>query len=397
MEQHQDAFDYAALIFRCLNGEATNAERQQLQEWLDKDPRHQTLYASFLDPAQLTAGIAFQESIDIEADWEAVLARSHQPNSRQRPVWPGRIAVWTAAAAAVVAGVVLLYPYRHISSHDNRIVADQTHTFHNDVLPGSNQAVLQLANGQTVHLGGYDHEAIREADGTTIYQHKDGLVYDHQRGQPTAGIYNILSTARAGQYQLTLEDGTKVWLNAASSLKFPVHFTGNERKVELTGEGYFEVAANDRQPFKVMVNGVEVLVLGTRFNIGAYNDAVNTTLISGAVKVCLPDKRSWQLSPGQEAHIQQEQVFISYADTEKAIAWKEGIFYFKNDDLRDIMEQVARWYDLELNFEGPLPTKKISGNISRQAKLSQVLEMLNYVSGAHFNIQGKKVSISLSK
>ncbi|QJB32474.1 FecR domain-containing protein [Chitinophaga oryzae] len=392
MDQHQDTFDLAALIGRCLRGEATSAEQEQLQQWLAADPRHEALYRSLQDPEQVAAGIAFQETIDVGADWEAVQARATAAPSARRPVWM-KVAAWSAAAAAVITGIVLLYP-QSATVTDARIIADQSHTFHNDVLPGSNQAVLQLGNGKTVTLGSQAGNTITEADGTTIRRDSGSLVYADAGDSAPTGLYNTLTT-RAGQYQLTLEDGTKVWLNAASSLTFPVHFSGAERKVTLTGEGYFEVAANTRQPFKVTVNQVDVLVLGTQFNIGAYGPAVKTTLVSGTVKVQLPGQRSWQLSPGQQASVQQAQVSITNADTEKAIAWKEGIFYFKDDDFRDIMEQVARWYDLELEFKGPLPAKKISGNISRQARLSQVLEMLNYVSGAHFDVRGRTVSVGL--
>lgn len=390
MDQHQDTFDLAALIGRCLRGEATSAEQARLQQWLAADPRHEALYRSLREPEQVAAAIAFQETIDVSADWEAVQARMTPAPAGRRPVWL-KVAAWSAAAAAVITGMVLLYP-RQAAVTDTRIVADQSHTFHNDVLPGSNQAVLQLGNGKTVTLGSQAGNTITEADGTTIRRGNGSLVYADAGDSAAAGLYNTLTT-RAGQYQLTLEDGTKVWLNAASSLTFPVHFNGAERKVTLTGEGYFEVAANARQPFKVTVNQVDVLVLGTQFNIGAYGPAVKTTLVSGAVKVQLPGQRSWQLSPGQQASVQQTQVVITPADTEKAIAWKEGIFYFKDDDFRDIMEQVARWYDLELEFKGPLPAKKISGNISRQARLSQVLEMLNYVSGAHFDVRGRTVTV----
>jgi ferric-dicitrate binding protein FerR (iron transport regulator) len=393
MDQHQDTFDHAALILRCLRGEATSAEQQQLQTWLAADARHEALYRALQDPEQLAAGIAFQETIDVQADWKAVQARAAAPPPTRKPVWI-KLAAWTAAAAALVTGIIWLYS-RTDGPVDGRIVADQSHTFRNDVLPGGNQAVLQLGNGKTVTLGSQGGNAITEADGTTIRRGHGSLVYTDAGDSSAANLYNTLTTSKGGQYQLTLEDGTRVWLNAASSLTFPVHFNGAERKVTLTGEGYFEVAANARQPFKVSANGVDVLVLGTQFNIGAYDHTVRTTLVSGAVKVQLPGKRSWQLAPGQQARVRQEQVSITYADTEKAIAWKEGIFYFKDDDLRDIMEQVARWYDLELEFKGPLPSGKISGNISRQARLSQVLEMLNYVSGARFDIRGRKVSVGL--
>lgn len=395
MEENPGSFKYADLMFKCLREQATPAEQQELQSWLDADVRHQELFASLKDPDNLREAMTFQDQIDIAADWEAVVARA-TPVTKSRSITWRSMTTW-AAAAALLGGIVIVYKWQAPGANDPHIVADNSNTFKNDVLPGSNNATLQLGNGKTVALGDKPSGTIKEADGTTIDQQTGELVYNKADNGNTTTLFNTLSTARAGQYQLTLEDGTKVWLNAASSLKFPVHFSGKERRVELTGEGYFEVAANTTQPFKVMVQGMEVLVLGTHFNIGAYGNVVKTTLVSGAVKVQLPDKRSWQLSPGQQANVQQHQVNITFADTEKAIAWKEGIFFFKDDDFKGIMEQVARWYDLDIEYDGAFPVKRISGNISRQAHLSQVLEMLNFVSGAHFSINGKKVIVTMLK
>lgn len=382
-------------MLKSLREVATPAEQQELQAWLDADVRHQELFDSFKDPDTLREAIAFQDGIDIAADWESVQARATPVAGNKRVAWRN-MATW-AAAAAMLGGIVIVYKWRIPEEKDRKIIADQTRTFKNDVLPGSSNATLQLGNGKTVQLGDQPSGAIKEADGTTIDQQTGELVYNKSDNSHATTLFNTLSTARAGQYQLTLEDGTKVWLNAASSLRFPVHFSNKERRVELTGEGYFEVAANTAKPFKVMVRGIEVLVLGTHFNIGAYGNAVKTTLVSGAVKIQLNDKRAWQLSPGQQASVQEDQVNIAYADTEKATAWKEGIFFFKDDDFKGIMEQVARWYDLDIAYDGPPPVKRISGNISRQARLSQVLEMLNFVSGANFSINGKKVTVSMLK
>jgi ferric-dicitrate binding protein FerR (iron transport regulator) len=395
MEENHESFKYADLMFKCLREQATPAEQQELQSWLDADVRHQELFASLKDPDTLREAMVFQDQIDIAADWEAVVARAAPVTKSRRVAWRS-MATWTAAAV-LLGGMVIIYKWPTPGANDPHIIADNSHTFKNDVLPGGNNATLQLGNGKTVALGDKPSGVIKEADGTTIDQQTGELVYNKTDNGNATTLFNTLSTARAGQYQLTLEDGTKVWLNAASSLKFPVHFSGKERRVELTGEGYFEVAANTTQPFKVMVQGMEVLVLGTHFNIGAYGNAVKTTLVSGAVKIQLPDKRSWQLSPGQQANVQQQQVNITFADTEKAIAWKEGIFFFKDDDFKGILEQVARWYDLDIEYDGPVPVKRISGNISRQAHLSQVLEMLNFVSGANFSINGKKVIVTMLK
>ncbi|MET3879256.1 FecR domain-containing protein [Chitinophaga sp. OAE865] len=395
MEQNQDLYKYADLILKYLREQASAAEQQELEAWLDKDVRHRQLLESLQHREALRDAIAFHDTIDVDADWQAVMARA-------TPVVPGKKVAWRRitkwiAAAAVLTGVIVGHKWYTPLPRPAKKMAVTSPPVKNDILPGSSNATLRLGNGQTVHLGNQQQETIKEADGTTIAQQPGGLVYSKTNESPATALFNTLSTAKAGQYQLTLEDGTRVWLNAASSLKFPVHFSKGERRVELTGEGYFEVAASQDKPFKVMVQNMEVLVLGTHFNIGAYSKAVKTTLITGAVKIQVKDKRAWQLLPGQQADVQDNQVRISNADTEKAIAWKEGIFFFKDDDFREIMEQVARWYDLDIRYTGPLPVKRISGNISRQARLSQVLEMLNFVSGAHFRVNGREVTVSMTE
>ncbi len=395
MEQDQDLYKYAGLILKYLREQASAAERQELEAWLDKDVRRRQLLESLEHRETLRDAMAFHDTIDVDADWQAVMARATPAVPGKKVDWR-RIVAWTAAAA-VLTGAVMVYKWYTPLPKPAKMMAAASQPIKNDILPGSNNATLQLGNGQTVHLGSQPEGAIKEADGTTIAQQPGGLVYNKTNESPATALFNTLSTAKAGQYQLTLEDGTRVWLNAASSLRFPVHFSNGERRVELTGEGYFEVATSPDKPFTVMVQHMEVLVLGTHFNVGAYSKVVKTTLITGAVKIRVKDKRAWQLAPGQQADVQDNQVHITAADTEKAIAWKEGIFFFRDDDFREIMDQVARWYDLDIRYTGPLPAKRISGNISRQAKLSQVLEMLNFVSGAHFRVNGREVTVSMTE
>lgn len=392
MEQEKDVQHYAALIFKQLNGEITLAEQQELDSWLEADVRHRSLLESLYNKDMVSKEIAFFEGIDVEADWQAVAARTRFKPAARVIAWR-RMARWSVAAA-LLAGIVLLYRWQQREDMAPGIVASNTVKFKNDVLPGSNKAVLQLANGQTVNLNDNSTTPITEEDGTKIAQQTGQLVYNNGAAGKDSqeDLFNTLSTPRAGQYQLTLPDGTKVWLNASSSIRFPLRFSGKERLVELTGEGYFEVAKNTAMPFRVMVNGMEVAVLGTHFNIIAYNGVTKTTLTEGAVKIKLADKRTWQLVPGQQAVVKKDAVQVAFTDVEKAIAWKEGVFYFKEDDFEDIMEQIARWYDLDIQIKGKIPGKRISGNINREARLSQVLEMLNFVSGATFSIDGKKVT-----
>ncbi len=392
MEQEKDAQYYAALIFKQLKGAITAEEQQELDSWLEEDIRNQELLASLHNKEVISKEIAFFDGIDVAADWEAVAARTRFKPAARVVAWK-RIARWSVAAA-LLAGIVLLYRWQQGSKEVTpEMVVSGTAKFKNDVLPGSNKAVLQLANGQTMSLNDSSTNPITEEDGTKIAQQTGQLVYNNGAADKDGEemLCNTLATPRAGQYQLTLPDGTKVWLNASSAIRFPLRFSSKERLVELTGEGYFEVAKNSA-PFRVMVNGMEVAVLGTHFNITAYNGVTKTTLTEGAVKIRLADKRSWQLAPGQQAVVKQDAVQVAYADVEKAIAWKEGVFYFKDDDFEDIMEQIARWYDLDIQIKGKIPGKRISGNINREARLSQVLEMLNFVSGATFSIDGKKVT-----
>ena len=208
-----------------------------------------------------------------------------------------------------------------------------------------------------------------------------------------AVAYNTLTTPRGGQYHLTLSDGTSVWLNAASSIKYPIAFTGNERRVEITGEVYFEVEHNAAKPFRVICNGQTVEDLGTHFNINAYNDenAVKTTLLEGSVNVSAAGKNK-MLKPGEQAQLQHGNIRIADVDVNKVAAWKNGLFQFNDDNIRDIMRQLGRWYDVDIKYEGNLPDWEFSGAIPRNANLSQVLDILSFVK-VHFRIDGKTIVV----
>ena len=212
-------------------------------------------------------------------------------------------------------------------------------------------------------------------------------------------LYNTISTPRGGQYQLILADGTKVWLNSSSSLRFPSNFTGDERKVTLTGEGYFEVAKNAAMPFKVEVAGKEeVKVLGTHFNINAYEDEsnINTTLLEGKVEVTsFANKFSNILSPGQQAKLNTAgQIKINnQVDVEQVVAWKNGVFQFGDEmDIYSVMKQISRWYDLEVTYKGNV-SGDIGGSISRNVTVSKVLNMLEIASELKFEVNGRKVLV----
>lgn len=386
MENKFNDLRYADLIWKKIKNEISNEEQAELTAWLQADVQHQEAFEQLMARKNVRAAMEFQESIDTQADWESVLARA----DTGRAMRPYRKVLLAGLAAAVLGGVVLVgYNWNRITE-EKKITAEVKKL--PVIRPASNTATLTLGNGKEVKLGSQPG-VIQETDGTDINQQNGALQYHKGATNSEELIYNLLTTPKAGQYQLTLEDGTRVWLNAASSLRFPVHFGKGEREVELTGEGYFDVAQDPSKPFKVKVREVEVQVLGTGFNIGAYENEVKTTLVSGAVKVALNGNHSWRLKPGQEARVSNTGVNIGKADIEKITAWKDGVFFFRDDDFRDIMNEVARWYDVSIRYEGNVPVKRITGNISRQAGLPQVLEMLSFVSGARFKINGRVIDV----
>jgi ferric-dicitrate binding protein FerR (iron transport regulator) len=276
--------------------------------------------------------------------------------------------------------------------------------------------MLTLADGRTITLDDVQN-GILTKEGNTAVSKKDGIVMYHSPAgdaQPAAIIsYNTLTTPRGGQYQLVLPDGSKVWLNAASSIKYPTAFTGNERKVEVTGEGYFEVAKNASMPFHVQVNNMDVEVLGTHFNINGYSDepSIRTTLLEGSVKV-----RQWSmvngqlktenealLKPGEQAALagthsplttHHSPLTIDHSpNTEEVMAWKNGLFQFQDASIESIMRQVARWYDVQIEYKGKINNEFI-GKIPRHVPVSSVLNILESTGWVHFTIVGKKIIVA---
>jgi len=293
------------------------------------------------------------------------------------------------AAAAVVIGLLATSAYYLFNKPAKSQSPDGT-TASVDVLPGKEGAMLTLSDGRQVLLDSLGNGLIA-VQGTAEVKLQDGqLVYNKNGNAGEAAIaFNTMSTPRGRQFQLLLPDGTKVWLNAASSLTYPTAFTGHERKVEITGEAYFEVAKNARMPFKVKINDhTEVEVLGTHFNVNAYGDeeAIKTTLLEGKVKVIatqsgIPNPKFEILHPGQQATIstksnQSTQIRVQTADVNEAVAWKNGAFSFTNADLPAVMRQLARWYNIEVEYKGDIPSGTFSGEIGRSLTLDQVLKGL---------------------
>ncbi len=307
--------------------------------------------------------------------------------------------IWLPAAALILLmlSAVIYFTYKNQTAKTaDPVIAATDGRYKNDVLPGSTKAILTLADGRTIKLDSTDSGTIT-GDGGMVMEYKNGqLVYDHNTIPPNAVLYNQVNTYNGGQYVITLSDGTKAWLNAASSLRFPAVFMGNERNVEITGEVYFEVAKNEMAPFTVsMGNNEQVQVLGTRFNIHLYPESAtrNITLLEGVVKINAGSKVV-QLQPGQQARIStnHEMDVVNNVNLEAVMAWKNGYFLL-NADIKEIMLQVKRWYNVEVIYKGNMPSEELRGKIARNEPLSKLLQILELTGLVRFTIEGRVVTV----
>lgn len=308
--------------------------------------------------------------------------------------WMRYAAAVIILALASVAAVLLVNRSNHQNIADNSSNKKELPTV---ITPGGNRAVLTLANGQQVILDSASDGSIALQGNTSIIKLQDGQLAYQQSGEPVsepAGI-NIITTPRGGQYQVKLPDGSRVWLNAASSLRFPASFTGRSRNVDVSGEAYFEIAPNATMPFTVRANGVEVQVLGTSFNINAYSDeaSINTTLLEGGVQV-KAGTQVQRLVKGQQASVSPTGAIklVQHANLDQVVSWKNGFFNFKDADIPAVMRQLARWYDLEVVYEGRIPTRQFQGKMQRDLPLKDVLALLEEAE-VHVKMQGKKIIV----
>lgn len=359
-----------------------------------------------------TTGQCTEHEKALLESWYLTLAKDQDPPSAentsqaQKTLWdavrPSTITkrfhyryLSTAATILLVAAI----SYYFLSSRQyTPVIAENVNTSARaaatDVMPGGNRATLTLSDGSTINLNAAQMGKLAEQGGTAINKTGQGqLAYGNAaNGTHAKPLINTITTPKGGQFQLVLPDGTKVWLNAASSLKFPTVFSGESREVELTGEAYFEVAPNKSRPFLVSSRGTVIEVLGTHFNVMAYDDEIFTaTLLEGSVKV-KHGMAERVIIPGQEARV-ENLIKVGNADGENAIAWKNGLTVFNNSSIESIMRQISRWYDLDITYNGAITQRLFTGKIPRSAPLSQVLKILE-LSDIHFKIEKKQLIIT---
>ncbi len=395
MNNYNNRAELLKMVQKYLSAKAAPEEIKFLESYYDFFDRDENV----LD--HMPTAEKEQLGQQIEAGILERIAQAEQ--TKVRPLWSPFTRVAAAAVLLIglsIGGYLALHKRAQPQIAENKV---------HDIAPGSNKAVLTLANGKAIILTGAKNGLLAQQGNTAVNKTADGQVVYSKSGtgkpqseipNPTSEIeYNTMTTPRGGQYHLTLADGTNVWLNAASSIKYPTSFPGAERRVEITGEAYFEVAHNAAKPFRVFSKGQTVEVLGTHFNISAYDDEPNTktTLLEGSVRITA-DAQKAILKPGQQSQTGRAAgsiKIIENADTDQAIAWKNGYFQFDAESLGDIMRKAARWYDVDVvytnkNLEGQL----FSGTVSRFKNVSQLLKKLELTGAVHFKIEGQKIIVN---
>lgn len=297
-----------------------------------------------------------------------------------------------AAAVLLIIGSSVFYYAKQSRKVVSTDVAQKQEA--SNILPGGNRATLTLANGTTIVLDEMADGKLAKIGNTNITKTSGGEITYTLNGSARDVVSNTLSTPEGGEFKLALPDGTRVWLNAGSSITYPSAFTGDRRRVSITGEAYFEVAKNAKMPFYVKASQQEIVVLGTHFNIKAYSDEndITTTLLEGSVRVnptIAPGTDvpgSAILKPGEQAVVKNSAIKVSTVDTEQAVAWKNGYFHFEETDITEVMRQLSRWYNVDVLYEGKIDKEKFFGKIKRTYSLAEVLSVLQ-TGDLHFKIR----------
>lgn len=399
----KDRKQFQDLLNRYRNNQCTKHEIHWLQTYIqsgvDQEWIEQEIGSKLLEPVPS----AFLQKTEVKEELKEVYKRitlQKKPVTITRDLYSSWL--FKAAAGIILISAIGLYTYfAHSGKEPSSLLAEQHH-----VQPGGNKATLTLADGRTIDLSAgkagivINNEDIKYNDGTSLSKIIPSKVSD-------ASTQLTLTTPKGGQYQIILPDSTKVWLNAASSLKYPTSFTGKERRVILNGEAYFEVASvlnkssGKKLPFIVVSGTQEVEVLGTHFNINAYEDeqATRTTLVEGRVRVTSLLKESSVLSPNQQSVIARNSnlIQVNSVNPESAIAWKNGDFVFRDQNVATAMRQIARWYNVAVDYDDAPLTLKLGGTISRANPLSTVLRAMEATGKIKFNLKGNKLIVKSTK
>ena len=380
------------LVKKYLHDTATKEETEKLFQW----------YRSEMNADSHWDLDAFEDEEDLKL---FILSKIDVPDliEKKAPVYRKFYYLAAAASLAIFMAIGLYFfnnnNQTYVSPTSVKKVVKQKAI---DIQPGTNKAILTLSNGKKIILDDSQNEVVINDGAIKVHKNAKGIIEytlnrlgkeQNEKTEVQTG-YNTIQTPIGGKFQLTLADGSKVWLNSASSLRFPVYFSGDNRTVELKGEAYFEVAKSQNKKFTVRSGNQTVEVLGTHFNINAYSDepVITTTLIVGAIRVVELNTQKFQiLKPGEQSKVHND-IKIQKKDTQADIAWKDGYFYFENSSIETVMRQLGRWYGITARYESVLPQQHFEGAISTNLTLLEVLEILQK-SNVHFSLEGKEVVV----
>ncbi|MDB4918960.1 FecR family protein [Mucilaginibacter sp.] len=380
---------YLELAKKWLDNTITSVEQAEFAAWYNADQDR---------PVNIPSAFAESEEVLRERILDKINRDIKKNDKRFKIIIP----TWLRVAAGLLlfaGGFTCYYEHTH-SPVKHPALARQKPQLKNDASPGGNKAILTLSNGTKINLNDVKNGVLASQGKTILKKDKDGrIIYEapQNKAKDSSSIYNTVTIPKGGQFQIVLSDGSKVWLNSASSITFPTTFSKTERRVTITGEVYFEIAKNKHLPFRVVAGKQTVEVLGTHFNINAYSDenAIKTTLIEGSVKVSA-DFQTAILKPEQQSSIlynKPGKINITNVDTDDVLAWTNGNFQFEKAEIPLIMREAARWYDVDIKYEGELPRRRFTGSISRNVNLSELLKILKY-TGINFKIEGKTIIVT---
>lgn len=397
------------LLDRYADKTASITEEAELFSLIEEDRHDDHFKQILLKKFESEKGITELNREKWQAVFDKVWEETGDRKRERAVVYPiskkTRTVQWRSIAAAavifIIIGAGLFY---FTNKNENKSLAIEKVTPVNDIVPpNSVNAVLTLSNGQKIILDSAGNGMLAQQGAVSVMKLANGqIVYNPQAGNIPHGeiMYNTLSNpAGSKAVNITLADGSRVWLNSESSLHYPTTFTGKERRVEITGEAYFEVAHNAVMPFHVNVKGVDVQVLGTHFNVNGYDEEnfIKTTLLEGSVKIT-KGFVSKVIKPGEQAQIENgdnhstPKIVVQTVDLSEVTAWKNGRFYFSNTDLETIMRQLARWYNVEVIYKDKI-SDHYTVNVSREVPVSQLFKFIEMSGGVHFDIVGKKIVV----
>ncbi|HUZ58599.1 MAG TPA: FecR domain-containing protein [Hanamia sp.] len=388
----EGAYRIAYLIAGYIRGTLTELEHDELDKWVEASDDNMILFEELTDERNIEANLAWMDKVSTEKSLKSI-KKKIEITSEHKNLKTNK---WFYSIAASVILLIAAFGIYKVINHKQSKQALIAKIDQTEIQPGGNKATLTLSNGSVIDLVSAPNGLIKGDNGTIINKSKDGeILYNDSSSSNSEANYNTLTTPKGGQYKVQLPDGSLVWLNAASSLKYPTAFATSERIVELKGEGYFEITKDKTKPFKVkLADGSEVKVLGTHFNIMAYENekSKDVTLLEGSVEITKGTDEQ-NLTPGQQGRIISSKIIlVNSVDTDQVTAWKNGQFIFHDADIQSIMRQVARWYDVDIKYE-TTNTQHFNATISRKEPVLRLLHILEETGQIHFKTENKTIYV----